>query len=77
MLTPVLQALLVLQDRDLHQRSLAAQLRAVPEDQARVVARLVGYLRPRGILCLGHSETARDPALPINRLDVPSAYVRH
>ena len=36
MLTPVLQALLVLQDRDLHQRSLAAQLRAVPEDQARV-----------------------------------------
>ncbi|MCZ8124021.1 MAG: protein-glutamate O-methyltransferase CheR [Magnetospirillum sp.] len=48
-----------------------------PEDQARVVARLVGYLRPRGILCLGHSETARDPALPIDRLDVPSAYVRH
>lgn len=36
MLTPVMQALLVLQDRDLHQRSLAAQLRAVPEDQARV-----------------------------------------
>lgn len=36
MLTPVLQALLVLQDRDLHQRSLATQLRAVPEDQARV-----------------------------------------
>ena len=36
MLTPVLQALLVLQDRDLQQRSLAAQLRAVPEDQARV-----------------------------------------
>lgn len=36
MLSPVLQALLVLQDRDLHQRSLAAQLRAVPEDQARV-----------------------------------------
>jgi predicted nucleic acid-binding Zn-ribbon protein len=36
MLTPVLQALLVLQDRDLLQRSLAAQLRAVPEDQARV-----------------------------------------
>jgi chemotaxis protein methyltransferase CheR len=45
-------------------------------DQARVVAKLVSYLRPGGILCLGHSETARDPALPLARLDVPSAYVR-
>lgn len=45
-------------------------------DQAKVIAKLVSYLRPGGILCLGHSETARDPALPLARLDVPSAYVR-
>lgn len=45
-------------------------------DQARVVAKLASYLRVGGILCLGHSETARDPALPLARLDVPSAYVR-
>lgn len=47
-----------------------------PGDQARTIARLVSYLRPGGILCLGHSETARDPALPLARLDTPSAYVR-
>lgn len=45
-------------------------------DQAKVIAKLAAYLRPGGILCLGHSETARDPALPLARLDVPSAYVR-
>lgn len=45
-------------------------------DQARVVAKLASYLRPGGILCLGHSETTRDPALPLARLEVPSAYVR-
>ena len=47
-----------------------------PGDHARTIARLVSYLRPGGILCLGHSETARDPALPLARLDTPSAYVR-
>jgi chemotaxis protein methyltransferase CheR len=45
-------------------------------DQAKVIAKLASYLRPGGILCLGHSETARDPALPLARLDVPSSYVR-
>jgi chemotaxis protein methyltransferase CheR len=47
-----------------------------PADQARTIGRLASYLRPGGILCLGHSETARDPALPLKRLDTPSAYVR-
>ena len=47
-----------------------------PADQSTTIARLASYLRPGGILCLGHSETVRDPALPLARLDVPSSYVR-
>lgn len=47
-----------------------------PADQAKVVARLAGLLSVGGILCLGHSEIARDAALPLARLEVPSSYVR-
>jgi len=47
-----------------------------PSDQTKVVARLAGLLPVGGILCLGHSEIARDTALPLRRLEVPSSYVR-
>ena len=47
-----------------------------PADQTKVVARLAGLLSVGGILCLGHSEIARDAALPLARLEVPSSYVR-
>ena len=47
-----------------------------PADQTKVVARLAGLLSVGGILCLGHSEIARDASLPLARLEVPSSYVR-
>jgi chemotaxis protein methyltransferase CheR len=47
-----------------------------PADQAKVVARLAGLLSVGGILCLGHSEVARDNSLPLERIEVPSSYVR-
>ena len=47
-----------------------------PVDQAKVVERLAGLLSVGGILCLGHSEIARDNSLPLTRLEVPSSYVR-
>jgi chemotaxis protein methyltransferase CheR len=47
-----------------------------PQDQATIVARLASLLKTGGLLCLGHSEIARDRKLPIERLEVPSSYVR-
>lgn len=42
MLTPLLQSLLVLQDRDMKRLELEAQLKAVPEDLARVEQKIAG-----------------------------------
>jgi chemotaxis protein methyltransferase CheR len=47
-----------------------------PADQTKVVARLANLVRPGGLLCLGHSEIVRDKTLPLERLGVPSSYVR-
>jgi predicted nucleic acid-binding Zn-ribbon protein len=42
MLTPVLEKLLILQDRDLRRRSLEAQLRAIPQEIALVEQKIAG-----------------------------------
>jgi chemotaxis protein methyltransferase CheR len=47
-----------------------------PADQARVVGRLAGLLRPGGILCLGHSEVARKEETRVRRIETASSYVR-
>ena len=42
MLTPVLEKLLILQDRDIRRRGLEAQLRAVPQEIALVEQKIAG-----------------------------------